>query len=661
MNTLAPRSQKRRSLTPLLWASGGTLVLHAVFLLALWLWPRPPVKPQERLLVVDLTKPTPVPKPTPRPTPVPHRIVVPPPTSAPRPTAKPRPLIHPRRTPKTRIAKIPPLPTLKPLPTAKPTVIPTAIPTVIPTAIPTVAPTTKPIRTSKPPVAPKTVPTRPSRPLDQNTSKNSTKKSTPRATPAPTNSPKKPQGSRPAGGNASPPNPNPANARPSGGKSGNLLASNGGPAEEPNGRPQMPSTSDSSKSGSNKGGHNHETAGSPAGLNLPRTRSPRGRGNHSDSQRSSAPISSKDGTELQIGASSPSAPSGRRRPVSDFGNGDDENGAPRTGGLSHTAGTSNSGGAKAGSGDNEMAGDGVSNGRSGAGARGGSSHGRKRSHSSGDPFGNGGGPGGYDKGTGASGDGGTGQGPSGGTRLAKRGLGDGDSDGDGHLGRGTGTGTGTNPGGGSGDGSRGTPGKSNGGDDEDSIGSAKTGIGRTRSTHNTHRATETEDEIGRGIWGGFKMSFYQDKPAYPDTKDIRTLEGKPIDWPVFSGKARTTTSDNLDFKWDTTSPIEGLTSTYWSMKAQGTLFVPKDDTYKFFFGELDDGGRLYLDGQPIIDIWKIQKSTPSSGEIKLTRGKHDIRIEYVQGPATEASIKLLWSSKTFTQETVGVYKSPEDK
>jgi len=115
----------------------------------------------------------------------------------------------------------------------------------------------------------------------------------------------------------------------------------------------------------------------------------------------------------------------------------------------------------------------------------------------------------------------------------------------------------------------------------------------------------------------------------------------------------------LDFNWGNDPPAGGMKSTFWSARITGKIFVPKDDDYWFYFDQLDDAGRLVLNGNEVIKVWKVQKSTPDSGKIDLKRGEHDIAIEYVQGPAVEASLTLSWKSSSFPKEVVGVYQPGE--
>jgi len=360
------------------------------------------------------------------------------------------------------------------------------------------------------------------------------------------------------------------------------------------------------------------------------------------------------------------------------------------GGLGSGQGAGTSGGSGRNRGDNEFAGGG---GGSGGGAGGGvgtgygpgkgngGGGGRRRPRLAGDPFGD---PNGSTGGGDPRGGGGQGGGPGGpgtGTRLATRG-GDGPGDGVGNgSGRGWGDGAGGGkgfgrtpggrglvPGGGAG-GTGGGPGKGRGGrggtgdtagdgdgGDGDEAGNGNGRRGRRLGTRLAQRERETEDILGRGVWGGLRGVYYQDTSDHPDLPDATFNPGHPIDWPTFSKVKFQRTDKKLDFDWGTDPPGPGMKHTFWSARWTGKIFVPKDDDYWFYFDMLDDAGKLTIDGKEIIKVWWVQQSTPSSNKIYLTRGAHDVVIEYVQGPATAASITLSWKSTSFAKEVVGVYK-----
>jgi hypothetical protein len=347
-------------------------------------------------------------------------------------------------------------------------------------------------------------------------------------------------------------------------------------------------------------------------------------------------------------------------------------GAPGGGGNGGSNGWGGGHG-RGGRGDEVAGGGGGGTGGGAGGGRGngygrgsGGSGGGRRARYAGDPFGDLGG-GGHGSTHGGGGSGGGPGGPGHGARYAMR-SGGGDSDGDGDggfggghghgfggLGPGTGGGHGGNGGGhgrgGDGDGAGGdTP-----GDDDDNAGGDGGGRrGRTREAEHGQREGEKEDALGRGVWGGLTGMFYQDKDQSDRIKP--SMQQHPIDWPTFTEFKGQQVDKNLDMNWGTKPPRPGMRDTFWSARWTGKIFVPKTDIYEFFFDRLDDGGRLILDGKKVIDVWQVQQSTPKSDKISLNRGIHDITIEYVQGPATEASISLSWRSSSFAKEIVGVYQ-----
>lgn len=97
----------------------------------------------------------------------------------------------------------------------------------------------------------------------------------------------------------------------------------------------------------------------------------------------------------------------------------------------------------------------------------------------------------------------------------------------------------------------------------------------------------------------------------------------------------------INFNWKGISPGEGVARTQWSARWLGTLTAPVDATYTFSLTS-DDGSRLYLDDQLVIDNWRNQGSTTKNATVQLKQGKeYSIRVEYYQNSGV-SSVALGW-------------------
>ncbi|HIE48080.1 TPA: DNRLRE domain-containing protein, partial [Candidatus Bipolaricaulota bacterium] len=153
----------------------------------------------------------------------------------------------------------------------------------------------------------------------------------------------------------------------------------------------------------------------------------------------------------------------------------------------------------------------------------------------------------------------------------------------------------------------------------------------------------------RGFYPNGIMGEYYDDP---DAKEYQMDKEPP--GPVFTKLIFTRPDEMINFVWNTgRAPHPEMGSEFWSVRWQGRLFVPRDDEYKFYFDNLDDAARLYIDGKLILDAWKIQlPSTHASEPIKLTAGFHQVVVEYHQGPGPGAAIRLSWSGTNLPKQVV---------
>lgn len=105
----------------------------------------------------------------------------------------------------------------------------------------------------------------------------------------------------------------------------------------------------------------------------------------------------------------------------------------------------------------------------------------------------------------------------------------------------------------------------------------------------------------------------------------------------------------------------GVEDAGWSIARAGELDVPETGTYRFELAS-DDGSRLWLDDELVIDNWGFHGSTTRSAELELSQGRHRIRIDFFQGEGG-SELNVLWQSSRmdFPEPlSAGVLRPPED-
>ncbi len=117
--------------------------------------------------------------------------------------------------------------------------------------------------------------------------------------------------------------------------------------------------------------------------------------------------------------------------------------------------------------------------------------------------------------------------------------------------------------------------------------------------------------------------------------DNTELKGKPV---------LTRTDQMINFDWGFISPCPGLDAENYSVRWTGFIKVPLDSEYIFEILS-DDGVRLFLDDELVIDDWTIHSLKYNSCELKLNGSeKHKLRLEYFQKHG-EAIVKFGWKPK----------------
>ena len=99
----------------------------------------------------------------------------------------------------------------------------------------------------------------------------------------------------------------------------------------------------------------------------------------------------------------------------------------------------------------------------------------------------------------------------------------------------------------------------------------------------------------------------------------------------------------VNFDWVSAAPVAGVTVDNFSVRWTGQVQAPVSGSYNFTTSA-DDGVRLWVNGQLIIDNWVDQAvTTKTSAAVALVGGtRYDIKMEYYDHGSL-ASARLLWT------------------
>jgi hypothetical protein len=117
------------------------------------------------------------------------------------------------------------------------------------------------------------------------------------------------------------------------------------------------------------------------------------------------------------------------------------------------------------------------------------------------------------------------------------------------------------------------------------------------------------------------------------------------------GKSITRVDSQVNFDWDNDSPDAAIDADTFSARWTGQVQAQKSETYTFY-AKADDGVRLWVDGQLLINVWRDQGTTEYWGSIALVAGqKYDIKMEYYESSLT-AIAQLSWSSSSTSKQII---------
>lgn len=161
-----------------------------------------------------------------------------------------------------------------------------------------------------------------------------------------------------------------------------------------------------------------------------------------------------------------------------------------------------------------------------------------------------------------------------------------------------------------------------------------------------HRDSSGDANSEWGAWSDWRYSIASapDLPHgvaaefYPNTQ---SFEGTPLE----------RTDANVDFNWGFGSPMNGIGNDNFTARWRGRVKPEFTETYTFKTIS-DDGARLYVNGQLLIDQFVYGGNLQFTATITLTAGQlYDIEVQYLEG-GFEAYVHLLWSSASRPEQAV---------
>jgi glucose/arabinose dehydrogenase len=129
------------------------------------------------------------------------------------------------------------------------------------------------------------------------------------------------------------------------------------------------------------------------------------------------------------------------------------------------------------------------------------------------------------------------------------------------------------------------------------------------------------------------------------------LRGEYFDNIDFTSSQFVRTDSTVNFNWGSGSPAGNIGANTFSVRWTGKIEATTSGEYTFYT-TTDDGVRLTINGQRVVDAFVNQPSTTRSGKITLQAGqKYDIQMDYFENGGL-ANATLEWSNAQQARQVV---------
>jgi hypothetical protein len=129
------------------------------------------------------------------------------------------------------------------------------------------------------------------------------------------------------------------------------------------------------------------------------------------------------------------------------------------------------------------------------------------------------------------------------------------------------------------------------------------------------------------------------------------LTGQYFDNMDFTTPRTTRVDATINFNWGTAAPAANVAADTFSVRWTGSLQAQFSELYTFFVNG-DDGYRLWINDQMVLNNMLTQSAIETSGQIALRAGQsYNVRLEYFDNTST-AMAQLSWSSPSLAKQII---------
>ena len=105
----------------------------------------------------------------------------------------------------------------------------------------------------------------------------------------------------------------------------------------------------------------------------------------------------------------------------------------------------------------------------------------------------------------------------------------------------------------------------------------------------------------------------------------------------FGGEPVVRYDPSIDFDWLAEAPADDIPADHYTVRWDTCLELPANDTVELRIGS-DDGSRVFVDGEQVIDSWRDQAGNWSTSQKSLAAGVHHLRVEYYENGGNALAI-----------------------